>query len=248
MGISDKTRKILWGRSGNRCAICRKELVLGATLKDDPSIVGEECHIVSGQVNGPRHDNDYPIKKINSYENLILLCRVHHKMIDDQNETYTKEILTQIKRNHEMWVSEQLNSSGEIKPVKIRRVDENIPEYLFRICSGKELINISNNICAFSFNHDDLNDNREVDLISSFAQNIQNLIDIEMDLEAGDRVRASYEFDQLIKEVEELGFWIFAGKENQIIEGGKGSPNNWQVLIINVIRSTNDTIIKLPLA
>ena len=47
MAINDKTRKVLWGRSGNRCAICRRELVLDATTVDDVSVVGEECHIVS---------------------------------------------------------------------------------------------------------------------------------------------------------------------------------------------------------
>ena len=56
MAISDKTRKVLWGRSANRCAICRQELVVDATAYDNESVVGEECHIVSAQINGPRYD------------------------------------------------------------------------------------------------------------------------------------------------------------------------------------------------
>ena len=93
MAISDKTRKVLWGRSANRCAICRQELVIEATLRDDESVVGEECHIVSAQTNGPRYDPALLRQPLDSYNNLILLCRVHHKMVDDQPETYTVEIL-----------------------------------------------------------------------------------------------------------------------------------------------------------
>jgi hypothetical protein len=46
MGISDRTRKILWGRSGNRCALCRRELVEEGTAVDAESVVGDECHII----------------------------------------------------------------------------------------------------------------------------------------------------------------------------------------------------------
>ncbi len=93
MPISDKTRKILWGRSGNRCAVCRLELVVDRTSADDESVVGEECHIISEKGRGPRNDPAFPADQIDKPENLILLCCVHHKMIDDQYETYTVELL-----------------------------------------------------------------------------------------------------------------------------------------------------------
>ncbi|WP_407637566.1 HNH endonuclease [Cohnella kolymensis] len=100
---------MLWGRSGNRCSICKQELVLDETDLDDASVIGEECHIISEKDNGPRHRNDYPTDQFDSYENLLLLCRVHHKMVDDQKETYTEDILRQLKNNHEKWVTERLN-------------------------------------------------------------------------------------------------------------------------------------------
>src|SRR5579864_8713753 len=108
MAITDKTRKILWGRSGNRCAICRWELVIDATAADDESVVGEECHITSGRGQGPRYDRSVPDERIDDAENLVLLCRVHHKMVDDQYETYTAELLRNLKQNHEKWVSSAL--------------------------------------------------------------------------------------------------------------------------------------------
>lgn len=108
MSISDKTRKILWGRSGNRCAICKNELVIDSTEQDDESVIADECHIISSKPNGPRHDPSYPADKLDSYDNMILLCRTHHKMVDDQSATYTTNCLRQVKSDHEVWVSQKL--------------------------------------------------------------------------------------------------------------------------------------------
>ena len=47
MALTEKNRKIVWGKSGNRCAICKKEIVMEATAIDSESIAGDECHIVS---------------------------------------------------------------------------------------------------------------------------------------------------------------------------------------------------------
>jgi len=115
MAITDKERKMLWGRSGNRCVICRHELVVDATVVDDESVVGDECHIISSRSNGPRHDPSYSRKKLDTYENLILLCRVHHKVIDDQDKRYTVNILRSMKANHELWVSQKLADTHKPK-------------------------------------------------------------------------------------------------------------------------------------
>jgi hypothetical protein len=93
MDMSDKTRKILWARSGNRCVICKQEIVIGATAHDSEAVVGDECHIVSETPGGPRYDPTYSVEKLEDYDNQILLCRVHHKRVDDRSDTYTTDIL-----------------------------------------------------------------------------------------------------------------------------------------------------------
>ncbi|AEU37467.1 hypothetical protein [Granulicella mallensis] len=103
MAITERTRKLLWGPSGNLCAFCRRELKIDATNEDDESIVGDECHIISGQTNGPRYDPNFPAHLIDEIDNLMLLCRVHHKMVDGQPLTYTVEALHQMKARHEAW-------------------------------------------------------------------------------------------------------------------------------------------------
>ena len=53
MGITDKTRKLIWGKSGNRCAMCRHELFVEATLEDDESIIGDkDRQYQNGEIRG----------------------------------------------------------------------------------------------------------------------------------------------------------------------------------------------------
>jgi hypothetical protein len=47
--LPSEDAKILWGSSGNRCAMRRRDLVIDATSDDAQAIVGEECHIISGK-------------------------------------------------------------------------------------------------------------------------------------------------------------------------------------------------------
>lgn len=81
---------------------------MGAPSAERSSIVGEEAHIISGKPNGPRHDPAFPKEQIDSFENLLLLCAVHHKHVDDQPETLTATILRDLKSNHESWVTRAL--------------------------------------------------------------------------------------------------------------------------------------------
>ena len=78
------------------------------TETDDPTLVGENCHIVAEKDDGPRANRAMPIEQRNSYGNLILLCRNHHKVVDAQEFEYTVERLHQMKAEHELWVRHQL--------------------------------------------------------------------------------------------------------------------------------------------
>lgn len=243
MTITDKTRKVLWGRSGNRCAICRQKLVVDETELDAESVVGDECHIISGTPNGPRHDSNFPPEENNDISNLLLLCRVHHKMVDDQYETYSTELLRSIRLNHENWVESKLKDMEEIPPVRIRRIKNKIPTHLPVIKSGKDLFNLASG-CHGSYQDysDDLSDD-EVEVIGSFLQNLQDWIDICEDLQPIDKVRATKSLDNEIKELNSNGFIVFAGIENQLVEGGVGRPSTFKILHVSVIRSTDASIL-----
>jgi hypothetical protein len=245
MPISDKSRKILWGRSGNRCAICRHELVVDATDFDADSVVGEECHIISGKGQGPRYDPALPSERIDEPDNLILLCRVHHKMVDDQCETYTPDLLRRLKMNHEGWVAKSLSEQKEIPPVRLRRIKENIPDFLVRVTSGQELMNVISSSPAYAFEHAEPTSENEMSIVSSFLQEAQDWGELSWELEAGQRVEAAYRMSNMIKELETAGFWVFGGREVQRLEGGIGPPSAWPVAHLRVIRATDPEIIKI---
>lgn len=93
-----KTIKKLFALSGNICAFpgCSIPIVENAG-----TVIGEICHIQAKNKGGPRYNSSLSIKKCNAFENLILLCRNHHKVIDAQPELYTPETLSELKNTHE---------------------------------------------------------------------------------------------------------------------------------------------------
>jgi hypothetical protein len=108
MTISGKDRKLLWGRSRDICAFpqCRQRLTVGqtdsATGAGFETVLGEEAHIRSSKPNGPRHDPNYPKNNLDSYENFILLCRNHHRLIDaDGGRGYDVPTLIKMRTTHE---------------------------------------------------------------------------------------------------------------------------------------------------
>lgn len=243
MSISDKTRKLLWGRSGNRCAMCKNELIIDATAQDDESVVAEECHIISSRPNGPRYDPSLTSGKLDSYDNLMLLCRTHHKMVDDQVDSFTSDILRQMKGDHEVWVSQKLAKERKLPPVQLRRVKQNMPSFLVRVSTGKEIMDLVSDAMAYAFDHDELRSQKEVDVVGSFLQMAQDWGDIGSDLEAGGRVQTAYELGESLQAVEGAGFSVFGGREVQIMEGGPlEEPRDWPIAIMRVVRKDNPSI------
>ena len=102
--MREKDLKILWGRSGNRCALCKLEL----TPDGNRETLGEMAHIVGRSKEGPRGSDPLPSEDRDRYSNLILLCPTHHREIDKNHEDWPAHKLKQIKSEHESWVTEML--------------------------------------------------------------------------------------------------------------------------------------------
>lgn len=243
MAISEKTRKILWGRSGNLCAICRKNLVAKKTKHDDASVIGEECHIVSRAPKGPRYDSSFQSNLLDEIENLILLCAVHHKIVDDQFETYTAMQLKQLKGNHEIWVASKLEEHEKPTPVQIRRFKDNIPKHLVRVKSAHALMETSTSFRGmYPYYEDDLTDD-EIELVGGFIQNLKDWKDLFDDLEPIEQMRAKKAISDEIDHLEESGFFVFSSVEKQRIEGGISAPSDWHMLHVSIVRASNPGIL-----
>ena len=108
---------------------------------------------------------------------------------------------------------------------------------------GRDLFNLASS-CHGSYQHysDDLSE-EEVEIVGVFLQNLQEWIDISGDLEPIDKVRATKSIDDDIKQLNSNGFTVFADIENQRLEGGVGSPSNFKVLHVSIIRKGDPSII-----
>ncbi len=101
---SRRDLKQLWGAAAGRCSFpkCGAELIAPPAGSDDRVVLGEHAHIIPHSDGGPRAaDAAAGFARRHTYENLILLCEKHHKIVDGQPSVHTADALRRYKRDHE---------------------------------------------------------------------------------------------------------------------------------------------------
>lgn len=102
--LTPLTRTILWTRAGGRCqyAGCNKLLIGDLVSRAEDRNFGFVAHIVADTPDGPRGDLIRSALLSNDIGNLMLLCHVHHKLIDvDDVGGHPEERLLAMKAAHE---------------------------------------------------------------------------------------------------------------------------------------------------
>ncbi|VXC13116.1 HNH endonuclease signature motif containing protein [Aeromicrobium sp. 9AM] len=166
MTITSETRKRLWARSGNRCAICRKELIRDDVNELPGALVGEEAHIIARSPGGPRYE---PLDEAtrDGYANLILLCANDHTEVDAQPTRYTVELLRNLKNRHDLWVASRLGNE-EISS------DDDGTTLAVALLSGAEVWDLMGGAMAYQCGSpEDLADD-EADLVDGALQDFKD--------------------------------------------------------------------------
>ena len=139
---SEKTIKMLFAASGNKCAFpgCGSELV----NFDAGIVLGEVCHINSASLKGPRYDPSQTESERNEHGNLIILCPNHHRLVDQDVSIFTAEYLRAIKATHAAKNATMLSASGpQIGSVLAnnlaRQVEDESIDFLIVTASQAEL-------------------------------------------------------------------------------------------------------------
>ncbi|WP_258574915.1 HNH endonuclease signature motif containing protein [Streptomyces shenzhenensis] len=241
VAISLPSRRILWCRSGGCCAICRSELVIPSkTGKDDPSVVAEEAHIVAQSPQGPRGDANYP-GDVDHHENLILLCRIHHKMIDDQVNEWTIGKLRGTKSSHEAWVAERLRAT----PQRTQLIpDPGVPNpedvNFDLIISGAQLWNLLNGASSWRFSYSQEGAEEEVDEMVGMLDELSDWADISGDIIGLRRQRETAKrVEEVINRAAEIGYVFYARELALLITGGAyDEPWPWKQVEVHVPRAT----------
>lgn len=110
--VNETQIKVLWGKSGNRCAICKREITQEA--EDGRHYpLGVMAHIEGFGPGSKRHNPNLPMMDLNSYSNLILLCPSCHTVVDNDPKKYTVSELKDIKQRHE---KEAMSSTESLIP------------------------------------------------------------------------------------------------------------------------------------
>lgn len=230
--ITNKTRKIIWSKSGASCAICKQEL----TKKVDEKhlVLGQECHIRSPKINGPRHDPNFPKDILDFPENLILLCRNHHKEIDDFPLKYSVESLEKIKSDHELTIHNR--SSQEIPQIKVIKNSKYLPA--IQITSGMQLIDMASDAAGYAYAFDETEDNEIYELIKNFLSYIEDL-DIISDVSQSSKLDMARELKTIIHDLENHGYFVFGAIANDRITGGVSSDAPWKTIYYTLTTNKN---------
>ncbi|MEQ1869720.1 MAG: SAVED domain-containing protein [Vicinamibacterales bacterium] len=102
--LSPRTRQVLWARAAGRCqyAGCNTWLIGDLISGNEDRNFGFVAHIVADTPSGPRGNAVRSALLSDDVNNLMLLCYVHHKLIDvDQVDQHPENRLLAMKAAHE---------------------------------------------------------------------------------------------------------------------------------------------------
>jgi len=222
MSISKKDSKRLWAKSGNRCAICKEELVK-TNKKGLDYIIGEECHIISSKSNGPRYENG--LKNYDCYENLILLCRNHHKEIDEVCNVgkYSKNELIRIKKEHELLMSQYY-------PL-------NYPLRL--MLSGRELYNVVTGVYEVRWN-EIMSSEGDSSVVSMIQHLVMEKINDYALLGESERIDFVNELHELLNDFSKKGIFIYGRKYIMPVKFYNGAVEKLPIAVLSIIIKMNE--------
>lgn len=237
--VSDPTRKLLWSRAHNACAICKGALTKDADSAELPGlVVGEEAHIVARSEAGPR-GRDGARDNIDGYDNVVLLCLEDHKRVDAQPDVFTVDRLRQIKVDHKKWAAERFAGEPYVEPLQLVRQpgEDDIP--FWPVTTGAQIWDLVDGVGMRYFS------SVQGDVSSDAASASDELLDAANDWsDVTDDVRdrgfaavrdAQQSLQEMLDEVTRYGLRVFGRRVVRTLVGGIGAPAPWPVAFLTVL-------------
>lgn len=106
--VPQKVQSALWARAAGRCQYrgCNQDLVGDLISGNEDALFGFIAHIVGDSAEGPRGDPVRSPLLAKSLNNLMLMCAIHHKLIDvDGLADHPEPLLIAMKAGHEVRVA-----------------------------------------------------------------------------------------------------------------------------------------------
>lgn len=107
--IPPTVKMILIGKSAGKCEFrgCNKRIIEEGLTKLSGNY-SNFAHIIADSPDGPRGDIQKSALLAKDESNIMVMCREHHKLIDDNPNTFTIEALHEMKEEHETYISKLL--------------------------------------------------------------------------------------------------------------------------------------------
>ena len=118
--IPRSVKSSLWFNAHGRCEMCNKPLYRDGLTMQQVNL-SEYAHIIADSVKGPRGDVGLSPLLARDESNLILLCKDHHKLIDDAGGVakFGVDLLRKYKREHEERIDIVTGISPEKKSLAV---------------------------------------------------------------------------------------------------------------------------------
>ncbi len=112
--VPEKTRLLLWGKTGGRCQYAGCNIPLWEDpLTKSTFNVAYLAHIIADKPGGPRGHKELSGKLKSDLSNLMILCDVHHRLVDKEGlADHPPERLLAMKQQHE----ERIAFLGSLQP------------------------------------------------------------------------------------------------------------------------------------
>lgn len=236
MAFSEEVKIKAMVACGRRCCICHK--FCGNNM---------EVHHIKAQADGGD----------NSFENAIPLCIDCHAIVRQYDPKHPKGIKfseRELIQHRDVWYkhiqqgiqdAEKQSRPNKVEPIKIYHQKGYKNIMLNKVSNGKEILTYL--IGTYGITYDEEAETlEEVKLLGGFIQDIKELVDFNDLLdEPCDRIMTAFNLTESIKELDRAGFWVFVGKEDNVITGGIKEPEIFPTLLMRVVRKDSSEIIKV---
>jgi len=232
MSLTEKTRQILWIRSGSRCALCRQdvklqELAPADQIAPDPAIAVEHPILLAPETKPPL------APRWEGYDNLILLCNKHHQQIQENPDTFPSEQLYQLKTQHEQWVRQTLAESME--PTSPPITSYGGVSLMPRIQTGRKLTQTLHGAHFFSFEHDELETEEDSLLVEQVTQQLRDWGNHLNQVEDGNVLHPDFTLTADLQALTNQGFLFFGEQQHRVLHLC-GAAGNWAIAKIWMTR------------
>lgn len=138
--------------SGNQCAKPGCNTVL---VNSNGTFVASVCHIYAAEENGPRQNNNLTPEQKRSADNLILLCKICHEIVDSEEDKYPAKLLKKWKADREKVFSE---IGDTLKKSYLEQITDERDHIDFRPLNNLKIYieYLEQNNCSHSIDEDEL--------------------------------------------------------------------------------------------